>query len=121
MRLKSKVGREFEGQVNIFCNAAGYNNHFIYNLSLNSVYFKHKDNILLRYIIDMLVDFWLKSLGTYCLHCVLGLSLFETNSKNKQVPDYKKSNITINKFKNTIEFNFKPFSKSDSKLFTVDP
>ena len=37
MRLKSKIGREFEGQVNIFCNVAGYNNHFIYNLSLNSV------------------------------------------------------------------------------------
>ena len=57
MRLKSKVGREFEGQVNIFCNAAGYNNHFIYNLSLNSVHFKHKDNTVLRYIHDMLVDF----------------------------------------------------------------
>ena len=57
MRLKSKVGREFEEQVNIFCNVAGYNNHFIYNLSLNSVRFKHKDNTLLIYIHDMLVDF----------------------------------------------------------------
>ena len=82
MRLKSKIGREFEGQVNIFCDVAGYNNHFIYNLSLNSVHFKHKDNTLLRYIHDMLVDFSLKSLGIYCSHCVLGLSLFETNSTN---------------------------------------
>ena len=30
----------------------------------------------------------LKSLGIHCLHYALCLFLFETNSKNKQIPNY---------------------------------
>ena len=62
--------------------------HVLYNLSLYSVSFK---NIRIIYYWDllMLIDSaGLNLLGIHCLHNVLCLFLFETNSKNKQVPKY---------------------------------
>ena len=44
------------------------------------------DNILVRYI--NACCFWLKSLGSHCLHYTLYLFLLKTNSKNKHVPNY---------------------------------
>ena len=77
--------------------------HFIYNLSLHSGFFLHRDNILVRYI-NACCLYWLKSLGIHCLHyalCLFYLKLILRISRYRIIVTHQDKAKVNNKLKNT--------------------
>ena len=76
--------------------------HFIYNLSLHSGFFLHRDNILVRYI-NACCLYWLKSLGIHCLHyalCLFYLKLILRISRYRIIVTHQDKAKVNNKLKN---------------------
>ena len=75
--------------------------HFIYNLSLHSGFFLHRDNILVRYI-NACCLYWLKSLGIHCLHyalCLFYLKLILRISRYRIIVTHQDKAEVNNKLK----------------------